>query len=158
MLKLKPIKPKADPLNVAAIERTVKAVMQEAADDAKSDLEKTTEGWQHGVSFEAIPDKTGFIVGTADEVWNYLDQGTKAHEIRPRRATRLRFQTGYKAKTRPRVLASGGGGASGDVVYAKSVQHPGTEAREWSETVAEKYQTEIPFRMNEAIGGVTGRD
>lgn len=158
MLKLKPIKPKADPLNVAAIERTVKQVMQQAADDAKSDLEKTTQGWSRSVSFQAIPDATGFIVGTDDEVWNMLDQGTKPHRITPRRATRLRFQSGYKAKTRPRVLGSGGGGASGDVIYAKAVDHPGTAPREWSKMVAEKYQTEIPLRMNEAIGGVTGRD
>lgn len=138
MIKLIPIKPKTDPINYPAVERAVRETMRSLAEEAKQDMEATTRGWKHDATFHAIADRTGYIIGTDDEVWNWLDQGTRPHVIRPRRARRLRFVT------------------SGRVVWARQVNHPGTKPRAWSKMIKHKYQREMPHRMNEAIGSAIG--
>jgi hypothetical protein len=47
----------------------------------------------------------------------YTERGTQPHEIRPRSARALRFDAG------------------GETVFAKRVQHPGTQAKPWFEQV-----------------------
>ncbi len=136
--KLEVIKPKANALNAKAIEAAVRRTMQQAADDAQKDFEATTQGWQHTVVFEQVPVADGIIVGTEDEIWQYQDEGTRPHPIVPRNATVLRFPAG------------------GRVVYTKRVNHPGTKPRGWSKMIATKWQRELPLRINEAIGDVTG--
>ena len=78
-------------------------------------------------------DRTGELRGTLDIVdkgayWKrviapathakFIEGGTKAHEIRPRRAKLLRFYVG------------------GRVVYARKVNHPGTAKRPFMESAA----------------------
>jgi hypothetical protein len=135
---LKVIKPKVNALNAREMTAAVKRVMQQAADDAQSDFEHTTDGWQHKVVFEQVPVKDGIIVGTEDEIWQYQDEGTKPHPIVPRNAKVLRFPAG------------------GRVVYTRHVNHPGTKARGWSKMIATKWQRELPLRINEAFAYVTG--
>jgi len=81
---------------------------------------------------------TVFPIGPAAEIYGYVDQGTKPHIIKPVRAPLLVFQTGYKSKTlaNPARTVSGGGIATGPTVRAKLVHHPGSEAREFSKTIA----------------------
>ncbi|MCP4083167.1 MAG: hypothetical protein GY743_23340 [Planctomycetaceae bacterium] len=73
-------------------------------------------------------------------VWMWLDKtGTKPHKIPKRPKTgrsRLRFRTGYQAKTRPSPARYGGSGrATGPVVYARQVNHPGFPPRKFSEQI-----------------------
>lgn len=157
MFKVKPIKPKADYLSVSAIERAVRETMQDVAKDAKGDFEQTVTHWGHEVRFEAIADKSGFVIGTDDEVYQYVDSGTEAHDIRPRNAKYLRFATGGQAKTKPRVIGSGPGRSGSGAVYARRVRHPGTKAREFSETIKKKYEREVPLRIGQALGDVLRR-
>lgn len=135
---LKVIKPKVNALNAGAMIAAVKRTMQQAADDAISDFEATTAGWQHQVAFEKVPVPDGYVVGTEDEIWQYQDEGTRPHPIVPRNAKVLRFPAG------------------GGIVYTKRVNHPGTKPRKYSEMIARKWQTELPLRINEAIAYVTG--
>jgi hypothetical protein len=135
---LKVIKPKANALNVKELSAAVKRVMQQAADDALSDFEHTTDGWQHKVVFVKVPVPDGVVVGTEDEIWTYQDLGTKPHPIVPRNAKVLRFP------------------ANGGMVYTRRVSHPGTKPRGWSKMIATKWQRELPLRINEAFAYVTG--
>ena len=135
---LKVIKPKANALNVKELSAAVKRTMQQSADDAQRDFERTTAGWQHTVVFEQVPTPGGIVIGTEDEIWQYQDEGTKPHPIVPRNATVLRFPAG------------------GRVVYTRRVNHPGTKARGWSTMIATKWQRELPLRINEAMAYVTG--
>ena len=87
------------------------------------------------------------LVGTDNEVYHYVDEGTRPHIIRPVRASRLRFKSGYNAKTKPRKIGSQAGGAFGDTVYAMQVRHPGSKAREFSPTIQKRRRKPFTRRM-----------
>ena len=98
---------------------------------------RTTATWHHKPAFEAVSEFNGteftLLIGTDDEIYRYVEEGTRPHEIRPKGNWPLRFQWGgpgsYKAKTSPGNLTSSQGGPSGDWVHFMHVNHPGTEAR-----------------------------
>lgn len=81
---------------------------------------------------------TVFPVGPNAKIYGYVDQGTEPHIIAAKNVPLLSFKTGYKPKTlaKPARTVSGGGTTSGPRVFAKVVHHPGSEAREFSETIA----------------------
>ena len=82
---------------------------------------------------------TVFPSGPNAEIYTYVDQGTRPHLIVAKNAPFLSFKTGYQSKTlaKPARIVSGGGTATGPRVYAKVVHHPGSDAREFSKTIAE---------------------
>src|SRR5574342_267089 len=77
------------------------------AQEAKAEFEITTFTWSNKPDFEIEPSGTGFTIRTDDEIYGYVDQGTRAHTIVPRRAPRLHFFTPYQAKTSPGRIGSG---------------------------------------------------
>ncbi len=94
------------------------------------------------------PDKismTVFPSGPNAGIYEIVDQGSPPHIIKPVRAKLLVFRTGYKSKTlaRPARTVSGGGKATGDVVFAKLVHHPGSEAREFSKVIAKDIEPQF---------------
>ena len=122
----------------------------------KRDFEKTTATWDHRVEFEErFREERGGLVGfviTNDEIYKFVDRGTRPHLIRAKhRMKPLTFATGYKAKTKPGAIGSGSGGASGPTVRALVVHHPGTEARRFSETIQDKWQKDLPRNMSDAV-------
>jgi hypothetical protein len=123
---------------VAAAER----ILDKTGKDFRAGFEQSVEGWEHQVSFATQSQIEGkrarVIVGTNDEIYGYVNHGTKPHEIKPKRKGRLSFRTGYRAKTQRGSLRSGSGGATGAWVSAKKVQHPGTEPRNFDEEVVRR--------------------
>lgn len=102
--------------------------------------------WKNKPTFETRisvrPDKismTVFPAGPHAGIYEIVDQGSPPHIIRPVSAKMLVFRTGYQSKTlaRPARTVAGGGKATGDVIFAKLVHHPGSEAREFSKPIAE---------------------
>lgn len=155
--KLKPIKPKAQGIfDVPRVEAAVRAAMQQAADEAVELYEQATKTWEHQPAFEQVPVKDGIIVGTDSDIFGYVDEGTKPHTITIKNARVLRFRRGYQAKTSPGVLGSGSGGASGEYAYAKTVQHPGTKARNFTRLVQQKSQGQLPVIVAQKLGGLLG--
>lgn len=150
----RPIRPQY--YDVEAFRREINRELRSIAESIRGDYEATTAGWRTPVTFvvrEAGVARGGasIIIGTESEVYGYVDKGTRPHPIRPKSAKVLRFQTGYRPKTRPRVLRSTSGGATGPAVFAKQVQHPGTRAREFTETIADKWQPRMARRVQLAI-------
>lgn len=90
--------------------------------------------------------------GKGKTIFGYVDKGTRPHVIKPKGQRRRRggaallaFQTGYDARTQPVAQANAGSGrASGGWVFARQVNHPGTAARLFSETIHK--QTDPEFR------------
>lgn len=123
---------------VAAAER----VLSKTGKDFREGFEQSVDGWEHQVKFDTQTQINGrqarVIVGTNDEIYGYVNHGTKPHDIRPKNKGRLNFRTGYRAKTRRGSLRSGPGGASGGWVSAKKVKHPGTEPRNFDEEVVRR--------------------
>lgn len=114
--------------------------LDDAAETVQIDYDATTVTWAHDApSVIDEPALNVRVIGIDDPIWNMLDQGTKPHTIRPY-GQALAFQSGFVAKTQPGVIGSQRGGASGRTVYAKSVQHPGTVPRGWTEKIAAKHE------------------
>lgn len=150
-MKLIPINPTRDLFNRAAIARAVRDTLRRTAEDAKADLEKTVATWQHQVAFAITPIPDGLLVATGDPIWRMVDEGTRPHIIVPRRAKVLVFGPGARAKTTPRVIGSTAGSPGGAPVVAHRVQHPGTTPRAFADTVQQKYDDELPRRMDAAL-------
>lgn len=155
MIKLTAIKPKARAIQFTRFADAAKLGMRDAAEAAQKDIESTTKTWRHQPSIEVKERKDGYSIEVHDDVWQMLDKGTRAHRIVARRAKRLRFAGGYRAKTRPGFIGSQSGGASGGPVFRQSVWHPGTTARGWSKLIGAKYRAQlarfIQTRIREAM-------
>ena len=138
--------------------------------EGKALFQSTTLTWKHKPKFQVlITPKT--ITGTArdaviriyttDKVYGYVDKGTKGpYPISPRQPTSssgrpssLRFQAGYRAKTRAGAtrFASGPGGPFGPMTHRAGVIHPGIKGRKFSERI----QAELLKRLYKRIGPAT---
>lgn len=129
--------------------------LRKAAKDIRKDFDLTVKTWEHKPEFQEVISLGGnspsVLVGTDDEIYRYVDEGTKAHIIRPKKAKRLRFQGTYTAKTSPGVIGSSSGGSSGDVIYSTGVHHPGTKARKFSQAIEKKWAKAFKGRMEDAM-------
>ena len=135
-------------LNHRELDAAINQALKEFQEVAIAAHEETTENWEHKVVFRAkrmdFPEKSvqpgvAVRVWTDDEIWRYVDEGTKPHEIRPKKAGGvLAFPSMFKAKTQPQSLKSGAGASGGPVVVTQAVQHPGTKARNFSAMLQRK--------------------
>jgi len=157
----------------------------------KKDFEKTVSTWKHEPKMQVrmkYPIKLfkgnarlDINIGPAPldpdtKIFTFVDLGTKGPYPIPKTgnttAKTLVFQWGgkgsYKAKTKPRVVGSTGGGPSGPIVYRKQVMHPGIDARKFSETIARRWgqlsrkylpktMTKVTQASGHSMGGKRGR-
>ena len=151
MIKLVAIKPSAKAINFTRFATAAKLGMKDAADAAKVDIESTFKTWKHQPVVTVKERSDGYSITVDDDVWNMLDKGTRAHRIVARKAKRLRFFGGYRAKTRPGFIGSQAGGSSGGVVFRQSVMHPGTKARSWSKLIGSKYRAKLKTFISKRI-------
>lgn len=120
--------------------------VQDTADQVIADYRKATSTWEHQPVFRIMARTarvgnrfTSVDVGTDDEIFGYVDLGTKPHVIRPKNGKVLAFKTGGSPKTRPNRLLATGGSAGTDQAFAKEVHHPGTKARNFSKLLYTKH-------------------
>lgn len=135
-LVIKQIKPSR--LRVDAMRLQLLNDMRKVGTGIKADFEKTTATWKTPVKFEEQISLSGgpqVEIFTLSKIYGYVDQGTRPHVIRPKKAKALRFQSGYKAKTTPGIIGSSAGGPFGDVVFSKAVNHPGNAPRNFSKEI-----------------------
>lgn len=123
----------------------------------KADFAVTTQSWNDKPTF-AITSPTAYTraIGTDDEIYSMLNKGTKEHDIFPKPGKILAFRTPFRSKTLPRTIASGPG-SKGNVkaISRHGVHHPGTEARAWDTTIAEKWQKQFGNILQRAIDAAT---
>lgn len=92
--------------------------------------------------------------GTDNEIYGFVDKGTKPHFIRPKpsnKSRRLFFRKGFQPKTTPGIIASGSGGSFGNIVTAKEVKHPGTKARKFTPTIMRQTKGQFKKLMDQAF-------
>lgn len=121
--------------------------------EAKRLYEKTTRTWSRHIAFY-IRDSAAddFVeVGTNDDLYVMINDGTPAHVIMNKPGNILAFQRQYVPKTIPRVLNSYSGGPRGNFVRTKFVWHPGTDPRNFTEEIT-KVTDEMFARLK--IGAV----
>lgn len=109
------------------------------------DYRKTVQTWTKKPRFRKEAKVTRSFLkvtaGTDNEIYAYVDKGTRRHIIRPKPSNKkglLFFRSGYRAKTRRGFIGSTAGGSFGKVVVARKVDHPGSEGRHFSVTIQEK--------------------
>lgn len=152
---LRPIIPRNPLYRTQDFQSAIRDALEKTGKQIVKTFEGTTSTWKTKVDFDLKVTVNGteasIEVSTKNEIYGYVNEGTKPHIIRPKRVSRLRFQTGYKAKTKPRSITSGSGGAFGPWVSAKVVHHPGTKAREFTKWVMVRYQDVLPVVIQDAI-------
>lgn len=134
-----------------AIERKME---QKTAPDLLKEFRKTVDGWSNAPRFQTEfhhVQKLSTQVFTESERYAYVNNGTPAHVITPRGGGMLRFQTGYRAATTPKVIGSRRPQRFGPVVGARAVRHPGIEARLFDEVIALEYVDTFVHDIQDAI-------
>lgn len=152
---LRAITPKGKLYDNAKMQSAIHGALDQVGKGMLQTFQAITADWKTKVVFAVKVEFTGgnasVTVWTDNEIYGYVTEGTKPHIIVPIRARMLRFQTGYRAKTSPGSIRSSGGGASGGVVYARVVHHPGTKARKFERNVVKRYQDVLPAVVQMAI-------
>ena len=170
MIVAKAIKPAR--FKSEAFTRAITAAANKAAKDIEKDFKTTTKTWKHKPKFvKEVDTKTSpvqVLVGTDDEIYRYVDEGTglwgPKHAKYPIFAgiytgksnkKALSFQWGgpgsYKAKTKPGVIGSSGGGPSGPMVAFPYVMHPGIEPRQFDQMIQKKWEPRFKRLMEQAL-------
>ncbi len=159
---IKEIKPSR--LKVDALRLELLNEMRKVGTAVKKDYEKTTRTWKHKPKFEVSvslkqPGPT-LIVETDDEIYRYVDKGTKPHLIFAGIYTgksskkALSFPVRSAPKTRPGMLRSMPGFKSSAKVARPYVQHPGSKPRGFEEAIGKiwtpKYKRWMEAAMRKA--------
>ena len=155
-MKFKPIY--AKPFNIKGLKTNLRKTLREEGKIDKRMLQKTTATWKgskprfrvvekvtpNELSVEVIPS------GAGAKKWNWIEEGTKAHIIRPKkRGGVLHFRTGFKPKTKVGKLKSGRGTRGKGWASAKMVRHPGTKPRLWRQVVWRKRNRPLLRKLRE---------
>lgn len=120
-------------------------------------FKQTVEGWDHNVNFyqrtSNTTDHVSVTVYTRSQQYAIVNFGSPPHPITPKRpGGMLRFQPGYRAATRPKIIGSRAKQRSGAYVSARAIpEHPGFEAREFDVAIAEEIAKTFPDDVQEAI-------
>ena len=150
-MPLKVIIPKDLAFDPQRMERTINNGLDGAAKAAQVDFNVTTQTWDHDVEFTIEEAPGERIISTDDEIYGYVNDGTPAHIIEAKNGKSLAFGVPHKAKTAVRVIGSSAGSRGTTIVKRKRVRHPGTDAREFDETIAQKWRDLLPVTLQRSI-------
>ncbi len=113
-------------------------------------------GWAQTVRSDEITINV-YPRGEGADIWNLVNAGSPPHRIPKTGFTRMVYRPGYKAATRPGSLQSSRKYRSGRPRVAYSINHPGFEARNFTEQIAQTYASEFAMDMQEAVTEVARR-
>lgn len=149
----------------SVMRQELKSVVEDTSIELKGYFEGVVKAWTTKVRFRRVTRVSPYLisarvfaVGKNKNIWQYVDEGTKPHVIKPKNAPRLSFKLGYSARTAPGVgkggspnANAGTGQATGDRVFAMQVQHPGTKARQFAKTFNARLSPSYTRRIEAAI-------
>jgi len=140
----------ADP---AKLSRALTNAMNGVAKDIQIDFKVTTQTWKHKPDFPITsPAEYTRRVATDDEIYGYVNDGTRPHVILPKKpGGRLRFNTPFTSKTLPSQIMSRPGSTGANTIFSRGVQHPGTEARTFDVAIKAKWDKEFGVIMQRAV-------
>ncbi len=138
---------KPDKFNEKAFQQEIIVEMSKVGRDIRVDYEKTTKKWKRKPKFVVTamirPRLIKVMVGTDNEIYMYVDFGTKKHIIRPRKRRVLRWLgKGYSGKGRPK---------GSDYIFAAYVNHPGFKGYKHTDRMIKKWRKLFPRRMEKAL-------
>lgn len=144
-------------LNNIARKKLEKAIDKKVKPSLIKSHELIVVDWEHKPKFAARkyiePNRIAVSVyptGQYANIWFYVNFGTKPHKIAARNAPMLVFPWGgpgsYVSKTlaKPARTVRGGGYVKNPTLqFRKQVNHPGTQAREFTKELAEDFKPEF---------------
>lgn len=124
--------------------------------DMLFDFEVTTYTWTKKPKFQRLvsvgPNSVDILVGTDDEIYKYVDEGTKRHFIAPKNAPALAWRVGYRPKTVAGKMIAQAGGAFGNFAYnSKGHWVKGIKARKFTKTIQKSWEKKFKTRMEKAM-------
>lgn len=159
MIVAKAIKPAR--LRDKAMRLALLNAMRKAGTQIKKDFQGTTKTWKRKPKFEVIVSLTGpgpvLLVGTDDEIYGYVNFGTKPHPIFAGIYTGksskkvLAFPSMHTPKTTVGSLTSSAGSSGGPTVFTPFVMHPGTKARDFEGQIKKKREPWFKRQMERAM-------
>jgi len=147
----------AKPLNTKAMEAVLLKGLASSGKQLLAAHEQIVSTWKPPAKFvirtEVSRLQWTLWCYTLDNRYRWTDKGTKPHTIRAKNGGLLVFKTGYKAKTKRGSLSPvmGGGTASGNFVSKQVVNHPGTEARDFTGQIRKRYTPLFRKEMQAAM-------
>lgn len=152
MITLEPLKLKGPIVDLAKVQAALDAEMKNQGQKVKALYEQVTSTWQHKPAFVVEVSRDGVRVGTNDEIFGYVNLGTKPHIIRPKGAKVLSFMAGgFVPKTMPRSLTASAGRPGQSQAFAHEVHHPGTKPRNIDATIGRKLAKSYGADLQKAI-------
>jgi hypothetical protein len=154
MIVTKPIKPTA--LKKEAMVKAINDELQKTSKDILFDFEATAWNWKHKVKFtrevSVGPNSADILVGTDDEIYGYVDQGTKAHVVEAKHAKMLHYWVGGTPKTQPGVMVSGAGSPGNKEIFIrKNKKSTKTITRKFTKTIQKEWKPKFKSRMEKAM-------
>lgn len=142
-------------LKEASIRKVLRAEAFSIAADMMLDLAVATAYWKRDVKFKRVvevrQDTITIMVGSDDEIYGYVNEGTEAHIILPVNYPMLHFKGTFQAKSIPGVLTSRPGSYGGKDIWSKGVIHPGIEPRNFDQALVDKWQSKFNKRIENAL-------
>ena len=142
--------PKSGLVDLGRLRAALEDGLEDSAQKVYTNLQKPTSTWQTAVAFQIKAIANGRTISTTNEVYGYVNSGTRPHIIRAKNGKRLAFGPS-SPKTRPGSLDSGSGSRGPADTFRQQVQHPGTDARDFDKAAAKIAEAEFPKRMQEAV-------
>lgn len=142
-------------LNVPGMYDALEKEAKAAANDLELEFMLSTATWNHQVKFEKLaqvgPNSVQILVDTDDEIYKYVNEGTKAHDILPKTASVLAFPSVFRPKSQPNKQTSGPGFSGGPTRFSMGVHHPGTKARHFDKVIMKRFEPKYRRRMELAM-------
>ena len=143
----------------AAVQRIVRTMQEKTAPALKELFGQSVEGWQNPPEWsqkqtvaQTYISMQVYASGENAKQYAIVNNGSPPHLITPRRAGYLRFRSGYIAGTVPKSLHSKAFIRYGPyVTVMNGVNHPGFEAREFDQTVADEHYDQFVQDMQDAM-------
>jgi hypothetical protein len=137
------------------------AILKEANQYAKAmklDFDATVGTWDRKPVFQTdvsvLPDIVSVKVWTDDEIYGYVDKGTKSRDIYPKAGKRLAFRVGGTPKTRPGQDTAGPGSPGTKLIVLPvgvPVHKHAIKARNFTKEIRLHHSRDFYSRMRTAI-------
>lgn len=146
--------PKSGLLNPGRLTAALEDALDDAAQKVYSDLQRPTSTWKTSVAFQIRRIANGRTIGrtisTANEIYGYVNSGTRPHVIRAKNAKYLNFGPS-SPKTTPGNLDSTSGSRGPRTTFVAQVNHPGTDPRNYDKVAAEHAEQTFPTLVRLAV-------
>lgn len=155
-ISFSPIVPAGKIVDAAKMHSGLKGALAHWGNIARDDFKKTVSSWKTPVHFKNEQLLQGGNmaqeVSSDNRIYGYIDQGTQAHWVWPRKAGGvLRFNSKWSNATRPRVISSRARRSFGAVAFSRGHRVGGIPARYFAATIADRRQQNLNNLCQNAV-------